>query len=48
MSRAQRRTNATRCQTQQIRAILMNGPTYQTTHYMPAVKVSTGNADPTR
>ncbi len=48
MSRAQRNLNAYRRHTPQVRHILLHGNRYDKVDHVPAVKVSTGNADPTR
>ena len=48
MSRAQRDLNAYRRHTPQIRHILMHGNRYGQVNHVPAVRVPTGTADPTR
>jgi hypothetical protein len=48
MSRQQRLTHSFRCNTQQIRPVLMHGPGYQPTEFVPLVKLAQGNAEPDR
>jgi len=48
MSRSQRHSHSLRCQTTPIRAVLMAGPRYAPTEYVPIVKVVYGNAEPHR
>jgi hypothetical protein len=48
MSRQQRHTHSLRCNSHQIRAVLMHGPRYAPVEYVPLVKVTHGNADPDR
>ena len=48
MSRQQRNINAFRTHTVQVRAVLMNGPNYKQTEFVPVVKVAYGHAEPCR
>ncbi len=48
MSRQQRYSHSLRCNSYQIRPVLMHGPRYAPTEYVPLVKVVHGNAEPNR
>jgi hypothetical protein len=48
MSRQQRQTSIVRNQTRQIRAVLIDGPRYDATEFVPLMKVAYGNAEPDR